>query len=229
MKLLLFDVDMTLIDTAGAGRRAMIMAFEDLFTRRNGMESAGFAGRTDTIILKDALVHHGLPWSPEIQQRFQAAYFAHLQAELAKPNPRKRVLPGIRQILEKVRDHPTLKIGLLTGNWREGARIKLEHFDLYHYFEIGAFSDDSEVRSELPAFAAQRFAQITGAAIAPHDVYIIGDTPNDVACAQPFGARSVAVATGLFSVEQLQSAHPDFLFPDLSDDRAFFNIFLEEN
>lgn len=224
MKLLLFDIDMTLIDTAGAGRQAMITAFEDLFSRRNGMESAGFAGRTDTIILKDALAHHGIKWSPEIQERFQFAYFSHLQAELDRPNPRKRVLPGIRQILETLRDHATLKIGLLTGNWREGARIKLEHFDLYHYFEIGAFSDDSEVRSELPAFAAQRFKQKTGKAIAPHNVYIIGDTPNDVACARPFGARSVAVATGLFSVEELQASNPDFLFSDLSDYQNFLNI-----
>lgn len=224
MKLLLFDIDMTLIDTAGAGRQAMIMAFEDLFARRNGMETADFAGRTDTIIFKDALARHGIEWAIELQERFKAAYLAHLQAELIKPNQHKRVLPGVVEILEHLQGHPTLKIGLLTGNWKEGARIKLKHFDLYHYFEIGAFADDSGIRSELPAFAAQRFAQTTGVTIAPHDVYIIGDTPNDVACAGPFGARSVAVATGLFSMKQLQAVNPDFLLPDLSNQQDFLKI-----
>jgi len=225
VKLLLFDIDMTLIDTAGAGRRAMIQAFEDLFSCRNGIESAQFAGRTDTIILQDALNHHGMELSVDIQRRFQTAYFSFLQAELLKPNSSQKVLPGIVQILDILRDHASLKIGLLTGNWREGARIKLEHFDLYRYFDIGAFADDSGIRSDLPFFAAQRFAEKIGMPIPPHDVYIIGDTPHDVACARPYGARSVAVATGLFSTEQLHASNPDFLFPDLSDYQGFLKIF----
>jgi phosphoglycolate phosphatase-like HAD superfamily hydrolase len=225
LQLLLFDIDMTLIDTAGAGRNAMIRSFEDLFSRRNGMESAQFAGSTDSAILREALEHHQMAWTAEIEEKFRAAYLQHLQTELAKPNPRKRVLPGILQILDILRHHATLKIGLLTGNWQAGARIKLEYFDLYRYFDIGAFSDDSAIRSELPAFAARRFAQKTGETIAPHNVYIIGDTPNDVACSRPFGARSVAVATGLYSVNQLQSTNPDFLFSDFSDHQNFFKIF----
>lgn len=225
MKLLLFDIDLTLINTAGAGRRAMIYAFEELFGAQDGMSHADFAGRTDTGILKDALNRQALDWSSEIEEKFKQAYFEHLKRELRQPNPKKRVLPGILEILDILITRPKLKFGLLTGNWREGARIKLEHFNIYHYFLFGAFSDDSGIRSELPRIAARRFEQTTGQSVSPHDVYIIGDTPHDVACSRPFGAKSVAVATGLYSFDQLQAAQPDFLFQNLSDYQSFLRIF----
>ncbi len=227
MKLLLFDIDLTLINTAGAGRRAMIYAFEDLFGTQDGMSHADFAGRTDTGILKDALHRQALDWSSEIEEKFKQAYFENLKRELRQPNPKKRVLPGILEILDILATHPKLKFGLLTGNWREGARIKLEHFNIYHYFCFGAFSDDSGIRSELPQIAARRFEQIIGQTVSPNDVYVIGDTPHDVACSRPFGAKSVAVATGLYSYDQLQAAHPDFLFHDLSDCQIFLHLFNE--
>ncbi|RMF63657.1 MAG: hypothetical protein D6743_10410 [Calditrichaeota bacterium] len=126
-------------------------------------------------------------------------------------------------------NRPDVVLGLLTGNWRRGAELKLRHFDLWHYFKLGAFADDSEFRDRLPEVASRRFRELTDRPISPRDMFVIGDTPLDVACARPFGARSVAVATGFFSYEELQEAKPDFLLRDLSDRAAFLNLVIERN
>ncbi|MFQ5824435.1 MAG: HAD family hydrolase [bacterium] len=225
MKLLLFDIDLTLINSGGAGRRSMTLAFEKAFGKQNGFHGVNFAGRTDPLILKDALAYNGLQWEPLKEESFKKAYFGYLKTEIEKPYPRKQIQPGISEILNILSKRKNITLGLLTGNWYQGAMIKLGYFNLTHFFPIGAFADDSEIREELPQIAVHQFEQKTGASICTENVFVIGDTPLDVACAKPFGAKSIAVATGLFSSKELEEAHPDYLFSDLADYQNFLKIF----
>lgn len=224
MKLLLFDVDLTLINSGGAGRKAMMRAFEELFGGSNGLKKVSFAGRTDVAILKDGLKQRGVAWSSERERQFKQRYLGYLQTEIEKPSASKHMEPGIPELLPQLHDRDDVTLALLTGNWREGAQIKLQHFKLLHFFRFGAFADDSEFRENLPGVAYQRFRDMFDLEISPHDVYVIGDTPRDVACARPFGAKSIAVATGLFSYGELKDARPDHLFRDLSDPQEFMHV-----
>jgi len=227
MKLLLFDIDLTLIDSARSGRRAMTLAFEKLYGIKDGMDKVNFAGRTDRAIFRDALTYQGLEWQKEKEENFKSVYFEQLKTEIAKPNSGKHLEPGVLELLNELRRREDVFLGLLTGNWRQGAQIKLEHFNLNHFFELGAFADDSENRNELPQSAAQRFSEKTGLQISPKNVFIIGDTPLDIACAKSFDAKSIAVATGFFSYEDLEAAKPDFLFMDFSVREIFLRILAE--
>ncbi|MFQ5863839.1 MAG: HAD family hydrolase [bacterium] len=227
MKLLLFDIDLTLIDSGGAGRRSMNLAFEKIFGRQNGFHGVNFAGRTDPLILRDALAYNGLRWGRLNEEAFKKAYFAYLKAEMQKPNRRKQIQPGISAILTILSNRRNITLGLLTGNWHRGAMIKLDYFNLRRFFPTGAFADDSEIREELPPIAVRRFEVKTGVSIRAENVFIVGDTPLDVACAKPFGAKSIAVATGLFSFEELEKTQPDYLFTDFADYQNFLKIFSE--
>ncbi|MFQ6116035.1 MAG: HAD family hydrolase [bacterium] len=220
MKLLLFDIDLTLINSGGAGRRSMTLAFEKLFGKQNGFHGVDFAGRTDPLILKDALAYNGLEWDPIVEESFKKAYFGYLETEIEKPNRRKQIQPGISEILTILARRKDI------GNWYEGAMIKLDYFNLTRFFTIGAFADDSEIREELPRIAARQFEQKMGVLIRAENVFIIGDTPLDVACAKPFGAKSIAVATGLIPFEELEKTQPDYLFTDFSDYQNFLKIFM---
>ncbi|MFQ5772840.1 MAG: HAD family hydrolase, partial [bacterium] len=135
MKLLLFDIDLTLVNTGGSGRSAMTLAFEKLFGMKNGLERVNFAGRTDALIFKDALRHQGLQWTPKKEDKFKKVYFEYLKSEIKKPNARKHIEPGISALLDLLGHQPDITLGLLTGNWRRGGRIKLEYFKLFHYFQ----------------------------------------------------------------------------------------------
>lgn len=225
MKLALFDIDLTLISTGGAGRRAMVRAFKELFLYDNGFDKISFAGRTDSGILREALTAVGQQWAEGKEEAFKARYFENLGEELQIDPQNQKVHPGIFAILDRLSDNSDVVPGLLTGNWRSGARLKLEHFGLWEYFKLGAFSDDSPYREKLPPVAAKRFFDLTGSAIVPGDMFIIGDTPKDIECTRPFGATSVAVATGFFSMEQLAEHEPDYLFEDLSDTATVLDLF----
>lgn len=227
MKLLLFDIDLTLINSGGTGRQAMSAAFERVFGKKNGLKNVNLAGRTDPQILKDALARKGLSWSLDREHQFKQVYFESLKIEIEKPNPRKQIQPGISEILNILSTRNDITLGLLTGNWRKGAMIKLGYFNLIHFFKIGAFADDSENREELPQFAVQRLKEKFGMSILPQSVFVIGDTPLDVACAKPFRAKSVAVATGFFSYEELEAENPDYIFQNLSDYEKFLKILNE--
>ena len=224
MRVLLFDIDLTLVNTGGAGRIAMTRAFTELFGADKRMDGVSFAGRTDRVIFRDAVEQNQLPWRAEDEEAFKQRYLTYLRAEIKKPNPRQHVEPGIPELLEVLSQRPDVALGLLTGNWRAGAEIKLEHFGLFHYFRFGAFADDAESRNDLPAVARRRFQETFGQPVAASDMFIIGDTPLDVACAKPFGAKAVSVATGFFSYEELAACHPDYLFHDLSNTEAFLKI-----
>jgi phosphoglycolate phosphatase-like HAD superfamily hydrolase len=157
--------------------------------------------------------------------RLRDAYVTLLREEILLPGEGiKAVLPGVAGLLDALRARPDVFLALLTGNFEEGARIKLEHFDLWRYFKCGAFGDDAADRNALVPFALDRARACGLDAIAPEDVFVVGDTPHDVACARAVGAVPVGVATGSFSVADLRGSGADIVFPDLGDAAAFMRV-----
>lgn len=225
--LLLFDVDGTLIYSGGAGRQAMVSTFEQVYGVENGFQNISMFGMTDPLILKEALANHNLEWRREDEERFKKLYFQMLRTTIRDPYPEKRVLPGVVDLLEEISHHPNLIRSLLTGNWKEGSDVKLGYFDLDRYFTLGAFSDDSPIREELVPIAVGRWEKARGIRLRPEDVFIIGDTPRDIQCARPFGARVIAVATGMHTRDQLLAEGPDYFLPDLSNTQEVIKIFLQ--
>lgn len=225
VKLLLFDIDGTLLHSGGAGRRSMVKAFEEVYNVRDGFDNVPMSGRTDPVILKHALDLRGLVWRREEVERFKGRYFQLLGEEITVPTQRQRLMPGVQSLLEKLSHRAELVLGLLTGNWHQGAMIKLRHFGLDSYFEIGAFADDTSVREQLLPFALQRAREKLNTPIRAADTYVIGDTPMDIHCARPYGARTIAVATGEYSLDELAREKPDYLFDDFQDRDAFLKIF----
>jgi len=223
-KFFLFDVDKTLVDSGGAGGRAMNLAFAQLFGIDQGFAGIDFAGRTDTGIFREAVGVHRLDGHfPALLARFQEAYCSILPSTLAEGQG--YVLPGVREVLAGLQAAPGAFLGLATGNFREATRLKLEHFGLYDFFRVGGYADDSEDRVELVAIAIERLAEASGGH-GPREVYIVGDTPLDIAAAQANGARSVAVATGFFSADQLTAAGAGLVFPDFSSWQAVLDALL---
>jgi len=203
--------------TGGAGARAMALAFDDLFSIRNAFEGIHMPGRTDAWILADAAAAHGITPTSAALAEFRTAYLARLRRELEHPGPRKGVMPGVRELLDALSAHDGVYLALLTGNYEEAARIKLEYFDLWRYFECGAFGDDAPDRNGLLPRALARVADCGGPRVPASASIVIGDTPLDIACAQAGGARSIAVATGSHSVEELRAAGADVVLENLSD------------
>jgi phosphoglycolate phosphatase-like HAD superfamily hydrolase len=220
--LLLWDIDGTLITTGRSG----IDAFADGFARRHGsrpnVSLVEFAGRTDRAIARQMLEAHGLPAGECDVMDLLDAYLAELGGVMAGPERRGRALDGVVAILAAAHARPDLAQGLLTGNLAHGAQLKLRHFDLHHYFEFGAFADDSPDRNQLPPHARRRAEEHHGVEFPPERIYVIGDTPHDVACGKAIGAHTIAVATGSFDVPALTACEPTVVFPDLSDTRGFF-------
>lgn len=218
-RLVLFDVDNTLLYSGGAGSLAMNRAFQEVFGIQDGFRNVEFSGRTDTAILRDALVQHGLLRSfEESLERFKEAYFQYLPRTLHEI--KGRVMPGVPELLAALEAQGHVGLGLATGNFRQGATMKLAHYGLARFFQDGGFGDDAEDRALLVEMAIQR---MTGSDPLPdgnRSVFIVGDTPLDIASASANGARALAVATGRHSLQELQAAGADLLFRDLSDTEA---------
>jgi phosphoglycolate phosphatase len=195
--LVLFDIDGTLVLTGGAGLRALTRTVEAIAGHPAALEGIPVAGRTDWIILQDAMQRLGRQLDPELFQRLRAQYIAFLREEIEQPGRGvKAVMPGVRGLLDRLHTRDGVWLGLLTGNVVDAARIKLEHFDLWRYFRCGAFGDDAADRNALVAFAVDRARRGGLPEIAADRVIVVGDTPHDVACAQAAGAVAVGVATG---------------------------------
>jgi phosphoglycolate phosphatase len=220
--LLLWDIDGTLIDSGGAGERALKVSLEREFGISDALTWLDWAGRTDKWIARQILAHHGLETDTENIRRFLDGYLAAVAEGMA--NPHAKTLPGVETALSWAAGHRELAQGLLTGNLERGAKIKLEHFDLWKYFAFGAFADDSEVRNELGPHAIRRAAEHHRIPFNPERVYVIGDTPHDIACGRAIGARTVAVATGKFSVDALRPFGADVVLPDLADLAGFERV-----
>jgi phosphoglycolate phosphatase len=223
--LILFDIDGTLLLSGRAGLRAMTRAFADTFGITNAFEGQSFGGRTDSYLVSTALRANGMPDTPEQHERFRQIYIPLLAEEIEHPGTgHKGLMPGARELLEALGDHDHLHLALLTGNYREAAEVKLQHFEIWDFFEWGAFSDDAADRNALVPIARRRAEtyDIPGEAIAR--VIVIGDTPHDIECARVAGAKSIAVATGGFTVEQLREAGADEVLTDLSDTKAVVSL-----
>jgi phosphoglycolate phosphatase len=228
VRLLLFDIDGTLVLTGGAGSRAMTRAFAATHGLEDALRTVDLAGRTDRIIMRDALSRAGRDHEDVDLDEFREAYCAALREEIQKPGTGRRgVLPGVRPLLEGLAARDDVRLALLTGNFRASAEIKLSAFGIWEFFSWGAFADDAIERDDLIRIAHGRHETEHGRAIEPDRVVVIGDTPHDIRCARAGGARVVAVATGNFTLDQLRVHQPDALFADLSDTDAVLRALLD--
>src|SRR5438128_11219454 len=169
---------------------------------------------TDSGIVVSILKKHKIPVTTENISAFLDSYVHFLWLELQRREG--KLLPGVLELLEKLKSRPHLVLALLTGNVSRGAQLKLEHYGVWHFFEFGAFADDHQDRNQLGSFALARAKEKHGREFSAAEIDVIGDTPRDITCGKAFGARTVAVATGRWSRHELAKYHPDFLIDDLS-------------
>jgi phosphoglycolate phosphatase len=213
-RLVLWDIDGTLIDSGHAGIYALQQASAELLgaVDLGGIE---IAGRTDPGIARQILQKHNVPDTPEGIDALLNRYVELLPMELERREG--HVLPGVRKLLEYLAERSEISLGLLTGNIARGAQLKLEYYGLWRFFSFGAFSDNHHDRNQLGAVACAKAREKTGRTFVAERIDIIGDTGHDIACGQAIGARTIAVATGSWSRQRLAAAHPDFLFDDFSE------------
>ncbi len=221
-KLLLWDIDGTILHTGRAGETALGRAMEKLHGIRRGLEGLEIAGRTDRWIVEQLLGRDGKPNDPGAVAQFLDHYVEFLAEELPRRNG--GLHPGVRGILEEADRRPEFVQGLLTGNIEKGARLKLRRYGVNHFFKFGAFADDSAVRNDLGPHAQRRAEESHGVDFPPERIFVIGDTPHDVACARAIGAKAIAVATGSFSAEQLRACGADAVLTDLAHPESFFDL-----
>jgi len=214
-RLLLFDIDGTLIASGGAGEWALRDAMKARFGIDEDLGGILLAGATDKKIAVAMLEKNGLAPSPENITALLDEYLGHLETRMPKHNG--RVLPGMIELLEVLAKREEAVLALLTGNVVRGAEIKLTHYGVWHHFEFGAFADDHYDRNELGKFARARAIDRHGIEFPPEKIYVIGDTPRDIECGRAIGAKTVAIATGHYSLEELAEHTPDFLFRDFSE------------
>jgi len=222
MKLVLFDIDGTILLTDGAGKRAIHRALREVFGT-TGPDDHQFGGKTDPQIVRELMRIDGHEDShindrmPELLDR----YVGYLAEELAGTDAKVETMPGIHELLDALEVRDDAIVGLLTGNLVAGARTKLAAVGIdFDRFRVGAFGSDHEARGELPAVAQRRASEELGVDVGGSDVVVIGDTPADIHCGQAIGARAIAVATGFYDVDALRAHHPAAVFEDLSDTAA---------
>jgi phosphoglycolate phosphatase len=256
-RLVLFDIDCTLIDAHGAGGRAILRAIKDVYGVEGELGDYSFHGRTDPGIISDLAELWGAgdpdaatgafagETQPQVVRELAerlgtpgevigrrvdaciAAYVELLRGEIAAGEV--ETLPGIRELVTALVADRRALVGLLTGNVLEGARLKLEPTGLLPLFKVGAYGSDSAYRADLPAVAVARAEALTGRRYAGKDVVVIGDTPADVECGVSLGVTAVAVATGRHTVDELAACAPDHVFADFSDWRAAYGAIMDED
>ena len=221
-RLVLFDIDGTLLHSHGAGRRAMEAALVESFGTR-GSPAYRYDGKTDKQIVRDLMRREGFD-DAVIDERMpavMAAYVTGLQRELAAPHAKVEALTGVMPLLDALVHRSHCIVGLLTGNLEPGAQQKLAAAGIgFDRFAVGAYGSDHEIRAELPGIAQRRTRERLGLEVEGRSMVIVGDTPSDIQCGRPLGTRAIAVATGHYSVEALNEHSPDAVFSDLSDTEA---------
>jgi phosphoglycolate phosphatase len=223
MKLLLFDIDGTLLSTDGAGRRAIHRALIDRAGTPGVLPGYRLDGKTDPQIVRELLLQggHASPEDRALVEQICTHYVTHLAEELERPGCVTRALPGVVTLLEALapkEEAGEVMVGLLTGNVVGGAALKLKAAGIgLERFTVGAFGLDGRHRPDLPPVALARASAHLGRPVLGADAWIIGDTPADVACGRPVGARALAVATGSYGVADLEATGAELVFADLSD------------
>lgn len=221
MQIVLFDIDGTLIASGGAGKAALEAALASEFGIDQLIEKLSLSGRTDRAIVRDIFHMHGIDDSADNWQRMTTGYLRHLPIHLAQRTG--CILPGIAALLGQLSRRPSTALGLLTGNTRQGARVKLGHFGLADYFPFGGFGDEHLDRDSVARDALAEARRLHGD-VSAERVWVVGDTPLDVQCARHIGAKVVAVATGWHTLEELTEYGPDMLVADLSDPEPLFRL-----
>lgn len=213
MQVWMFDIDGTLIVSGGAGQDAAVRAIESVFQIPASREGIPFAGRTDRAIIQDLFAAHQIEVTPENRDRFQAAYLHHLDRLLKERAG--RVLEGVSDLIAHLQCQPDTYLGLLTGNVRAGAKLKLVHYGLWNEFAFGGYGDQHLARADVARTALDAAQAYLLRTVSPLDIWVVGDTVNDILCARAIGARVIAVATGDVSADQLAVAQPDVLVEHL--------------
>ena len=217
MRLILFDIDGTLLECGPQVRPILTDVLVEVFGRIINMDRYDLSGRTDPRISLDLLREAGLseqevlPRLPEVRTK----YVARLEKELDRQC--MRLLPGVSEALESLARRKDIVLGLVTGNWEPGARTKLSRFDLNRFFDFGAFGCDAVDRSDLPPVALERAERITGRRFRPEETLIVGDTIHDISCARAHGIPVLAVATGRTTAETLRESGADRVVADLTE------------
>lgn len=228
-KLILFDIDGTLLLTAGAGRRAIVAALREEVDDVHPFERIRFDGKTDPQIVAEMLEMAGQVESRESERvrRLCRRYLDFLARELERPTTRTTLMPGVERLLDRLEAWPGVMLGLLTGNLAEGAALKLRSGGIDpSRFRVGAYGSDAAHRPALPEIAARRAEPFFGRIPRGSEVVIIGDTPADIHCGEAISARAVAVATGSYSASDLAACGPHAVFEDLSDTERVFEAIL---
>ena len=227
-RLVLFDIDGTLLSTNGSAARAFRRALVEVFGTSGPRTGYSFAGRTDPQIARDLLTFAGFTRDqieanlPSMWPIYEANLAAELRGTAAEP------FPGAHELLDRLQPVRRSVLGLLTGNIVPGARLKLDSSGIgFDRFRVGAFGSDHADRRELPEVAIERAADAVGHRFSGKDVVIVGDTPHDIACGEHLGVRTIAVATGSFTLEQLEECGPDHVFPDLTDTERVLSAILD--
>ena len=222
MRIVLFDIDGTLLWSDGAGRRAIHAALREVFGSI-GPENHRFDGKTDKQIVRELMRHEGHD-DAHIDARMDALlvrYVEQLHKELRNPDHMPQRLPGVPEVLDALEARDDVTLGLLTGNVGEGATAKLRAVGIDPTrFLVNAFGSDNEHRPQLPAIARQRAIELLGVDVPGDRVVVIGDTPSDVTCGRAIGARAIGIATGRYSVDELASYGAHAVFRDLTDTAA---------
>ncbi len=225
-RLLLFDIDGTLLSAGGAARRSFERALHRVYGTAGPIDSTSFDGKTDPQIARELMRGAGMDderIDAGLQPLFDE-YLNGLEKEIAATDHRTHVYPGVRELLDSLAEDRAIVLGLLTGNVARGADLKLGSAGLRGYFSFGAFGSDCESRPGLPAIAVERAAALTGRAFRGHDVVVIGDTPADIHCGQSIGVFTVGVTTGRHGREELTREGANVVFDDFSDTAAVLRV-----
>ena len=228
-RLILWDIDGTLLRADGAGKDAVRDALVEVFGTTGPIKRFSFAGRTDPEIVRHLMREAGIS-DAEIDAGMPEVFRRYVEKlECAIGNVRVTPLPGVPELLDRTEAAGgEIVLGMLTGNVRDGARIKVDAAGLgFHRFRVGAFGSDHHDRPELPAIAAARARELMGVDYAGKEIVVIGDTPLDVECGRHLGVRTIAVATGSHPLEELADCDPDHVFADLGDVDAAWRAIMD--
>ena len=215
-RLILFDVDQTLLSTRGGDRKALNTAFSELYGMEDAFAGVGFGGRMDLSIMAEVYRINNVPEGNRRLDDFKVIYFGHL-ARILPEWDNGIVYPGVRELLRVLESEEGVQLGLATGNFREAAFIKLQRYGLDGYFAEGGFGGDHPERPEVVADAIANCQALSGKVYERNEIFVIGDSISDVKAGQANGINSVAVATGHYDTQKLASLHPTHVFQDLSD------------